>query len=803
MKDPICGMDVKSDSKHKTTHEGADYYFCCEGCLKKFEADPAAALTPASEKESSPASSGLHICPMCPEVKNEGPGICPSCGMALEPDVISAPSMKTEWTCPMHPEIIRDEPGACPVCGMSLESRSVQVKEEDAGELVDMRRRLWVGSILTLPVMVAAMSDLIPGRPLGSLMDSGILSWIQLILASPVVLWCGWPFFVRGWQSLGNRSPNMFTLIALGVGVAYVYSLFAQIAPGLFPVAFRSMTGHVAIYFESSAMIIVLVLMGQVMELNARGKTGAAIRALLGLAPTTAHRLLENGQYEEIPLDSVKKGDLLRIRPGEKLPTDGVVVTGESTIDESMLTGEPIPVVKAGGDSIIGGTINGTGTLTMRVDRIGSETLLARIVQMVSEAQRSRAPVQQLADKVASYFVPGVVGISVLTFILWALWGPEPALAYALVNAVAVLIIACPCALGLATPMSIMVAMGRGAHAGVLFKNAQAIELLQNIDVLVVDKTGTLTEGKPTVVSISPIGGVTESELLILAASVENVSEHPLSAAIVSAAEDRSLEISEVVSFSSTTGLGVTGVVAGMHVAVGSESFMKAQGIDVQPLGAQADSLQRNGQSVMYVSTDGQPTGLIGVTDPVKSTTPEAIRALKKDGLEIVMLTGDHIKSAEAVARQLDIKRVMAGALPDQKAELVKQLQAEGHRVAMAGDGINDAPALAQADVGIAMGTGTDVAIETADVALIKGDLRSIARARLLSRATMRNIRQNLFFAFIYNSLGVPVAAGLLYPLFGILLSPMLAAVAMSFSSVSVIMNALRLRGTRLGSDTI
>lgn len=712
--------------------------------------------------------------------------------MALEP-VSAAPATKIEYTCPMHPEIVRDAPGSCPICGMALEPRTITIDEEENPELVDMTRRFWVSVVLSLPVFLIGMNDVLPGRPLERIASMDALGWIQFVLATPVVLWGGWPFFVRAWQSIVNVSLNMFTLIGLGVAVAYIYSVIAKLFPDVFPDSFKE-HGVVPVYFEAAAVITTLVLLGQVLELKARGRTGAAIRALLALAPKTARRVGADGAEEDVPLDQVRAGDLLRVRPGEKVPTDGIVVEGASSVDESMVTGESIPVEKGAGDAVIGGTVNTTGSFIMRAERVGAETMLARIVQMVAEAQRSRASIQKLADRVAGVFVPAVIVVAIVTFLVWAFFGPEPRLAHGLINAVAVLIIACPCALGLATPMSIMVAMGKGATGGVLFKNAEAIEMLRKIDTLVVDKTGTLTEGKPTLVSITPAADWNEGELLRLAASLERASEHPLAAAIVRGAQERGLELSKVDQFESLTGKGVRGKIDGRDVALGNRTLLNELKVESGDLAEKAESLRNDGQTVMFVAVDNRIAGLLGVADPIKESTPEALRLLHAEGLRVVMVTGDNRTTAEAVAKKVNVDEVIAEVLPEQKVEIVKRLQNEGRVVAMAGDGINDAPALAQSHAGIAMGTGTDVAIASAGVTLVKGDLRGIARARRLSRATMRNIKQNLFWAFIYNLLGVPVAAGVLYPFFGLLLSPMLAAAAMSFSSVSVIGNALRLR---------
>jgi Cu+-exporting ATPase len=718
--------------------------------------------------------------------------------MALERLAPQTAAEKIEYTCPMHPQIVRDKPGNCPICGMALEPRTVSLEEEENPELVDMARRFWVGVALTVPLLLIAMSDFVPGNPLERIVSMPVLGWVQFALATPVVLWGGWPFFVRGWQSIVNRSLNMFTLIGLGVSVAYVFSVIAKLFPEIFPPSFRDTAGGVPVYFEAAAAITTLVLLGQVLELRARSQTGAAIKALLGLAPKTARRLQEDGSEADVPLDQVQVGDRLRVRPGEKVPVDGVVIEGSSAIDESMVTGEPIPVEKHADDRVIGATVNGTGSFVMRAERVGAETLLSQIVQMVADAQRSRAPIQKLADVVSGYFVPAVVALAVITFVVWSIWGPEPRMAHGLVNAVAVLIIACPCALGLATPMSIMVATGKAAQSGVLFKNAEAIEVLRKVDTLVVDKTGTLTEGRPKLVSVVTAEAIDEQTLLQLAASLEKGSEHPLAAAIVAGAQERGIKLSDAAGFDSLTGKGVTGEVDGRRVSLGNRALFDDLKIDPGELAAKSENLRADGQTVMFVAVDGKAAGLIGVADPIKETTPEAIRQLHEEGIRIVMLTGDSRTTAEAVARKLNIDEVVAEVLPHQKVDVVKKFQAEGRFVAMAGDGINDAPALAQAHVGIAMGTGTDVAMKSAGVTLVKGDLRGIVRARVLSRLTMRNIKQNLFFAFVYNSIGVPIAAGSLYPFFGILLSPMIAAAAMSFSSVSVISNALRLRRAQL-----
>jgi Cu+-exporting ATPase len=795
--DPVCGMEIaEEDAVGWHDYQGQRYYFCNPSCLENFRTDPDKYLAPKPSPATGEAGQ-LHTCPMHPEVRQQGPGSCPDCGMALEPAVVAAPATKTQYVCPMHPEVVQDEPGACPLCGMALEPRTITVEEEANPELVAMARRFWVCLVLTAPVLFLAMSDLIPGQPVQQALSRHVMTWIELALASPVVLWGGLPFFQRGWASVVRRSLNMFTLIAVGTGTAYVYSVIAALAPEIFPESFRGPGGEVAVYFEAAAVITTLVLLGQVLELRARSRTSSALRSLLGLAPKTARKVADDHE-KDIPLEQVQPGDRLRVRPGEKVPVDGVVLEGSSSVDESMVTGEPIPVEKKSGDLVTGGTVNGTGSFLIRAERVGSDTLLAQIVKMVSEAQRSRAPIQRLADVVASYFVPAVVTAAMITFIVWSLVGPQPRFAYALVNAVAVLIIACPCALGLATPMSIMVGTGRGALAGVLIKNAEALEVLEKVNTLVVDKTGTLTEGRPRVVAVKVLPGGDESELLRLAASLERASEHPLASAIVTSAQEKNLALADVRDFESLTGEGVRGTVDGRAVALGNAQLFAKLGIDLGGLIAQAEELRGQGRTVVFVAVDGRAAGLVAVADPIKPSTPEAIRMLHKDGMRIVMLTGDNRVTAQAVARELGIDEVEAEVLPQQKGEVIKRLQAQGRVVAMAGDGINDAPALAQAEVGIAMGTGTDVAMESAGITLVKGDLRGIARARHLSRATMRNIRQNLFFAFVYNSVGVPLAAGVLYPFFGLLLSPMIAAAAMTFSSVSVISNALRLRRVAL-----
>ncbi|MCR4283136.1 MAG: heavy metal translocating P-type ATPase [Bauldia sp.] len=758
-RDPVCGMNVDpATAKHHTEYRGRAYYFCSARCRERFEAEPQKYLAPETAKAEEVPEGTIYTCPMHPEIRQVGPGSCPICGMALEPLMATA------------------ETGPNP-------------------ELVDMTRRFWIGLVLTLPVVALETAAHVFNI---HLVGPRVATWIELVLGTPVVLWAGWPFFVRGWRSLVTRNLNMFTLIALGTGVAWAYSVIATLAPGLFPEAMRGMDGSVAVYFEAAAVITVLVLLGQVLELRAREQTSGAIRALLDLSPKTARRIARDGSEEEIPLDRVGVGDRLRVRPGEKIPVDGVVVEGRSALDESMVTGESMPVTKTARDHVIGGTINQSGALVMEAEKIGRDTLLARIVQMVAEAQRSRAPIQRLADRVSGWFVPLVVAIAVLAFFAWSLFGPEPRFTFGLIAAVSVLIIACPCALGLATPMSIMVGVGRGAQAGVLIKNAEALERMEKVDTLVVDKTGTLTEGKPSVTAIRPASGFSEDELLRLAASLEKASEHPLGTAIVAAAVKRGMKLANPTDFDSPTGKGVTGNVEGRKVLIGNAAFLGGEGVDIKALAADADELRRDGATAIFAAIDGKPAGIIAIADPIKETTPQAIASLHAEGIRIVMLTGDNRITAEAVARKLGIDEVEAEVLPDRKSEVVARLRKEGKVVAMAGDGVNDAPALAAADVGIAMGTGTDVAIESAGVALLKGDLTGIARARRLSQATMRNIRQNLFFAFIYNAAGVPIAAGVLYPVFGLLLSPIIAAAAMALSSVSVIGNALRLRTTQL-----
>ncbi len=796
--DPVCGMTIDpADAAGSSEYRGETYYFCNTSCLQRFKSDPEEFLKPRSDAPSVPAAAAtVYTCPMDPEIRQDTPGTCPKCGMALEPDLSTLPATRVEYTCPMHPEIVRDEPGACPICGMALEPRTVTAEEQPNAELIDMSRRFRIGALLGVPVVMLAMGDMIVGPGLGGRVDLGLANWVGLAFGTPVVLWAGWPFFVRGWASIVNRHANMFTLNALGVGAAYLFSVAGTLAPSWFPAGFR-MHGAVEVYFDTAVVVVVLVLLGQVLEQRARGRTSAAIKSLLGLAPKTA-RVIRDGEETDIPIASVAIGDRVRVRPGEKVPVDGVVSEGRSVVDESLVTGEPVPVEKAPGSQVVGGTINSTGGLVVTAERIGSDTLLAQIVRMVGEAQRTRAPIQRLADVVASWFVPAVVLSAVLSFAAWSLWGPEPRLAHALLSAVAVLIIACPCALGLATPMAIMVGTGRGAAAGVLIKNAEALERLERVDTIVVDKTGTLTEGRPRLAKVTAIGSFDEETVLRMASAIEQASEHPLAEAVLSGARERGLSIPQASNFESLTGRGVEGTVEDHAVLVGTLELLEARGVKTAGLAGVADAARAEGQTVVFVSIDGQAAGAIGVADPIKASARDAIAALRREGLRIVMLTGDHAATAGAVAAKLGIDEVVADVRPDHKRDVVARLQSEGRVVAMAGDGINDAPALAEASVGIAMGTGTDIAIESAGITLLRGDLGGIASARRLSRATMKNIRQNLFLAFIYNAVGVPVAAGALYPLTGILISPIWASAAMTFSSVSVIGNALRLRRIKL-----
>jgi Cu+-exporting ATPase len=800
--DPVCGMRVDpSKAAASINHRGVTVYFCGQGCAAKFRASPEKYLQAKPDAASSkqPAKTEPHgefTCPMHPQIKKPGPGSCPKCGMALEPATVTAAAKRTEYTCPMHPQIVRDAPGPCPICGMALEPREVKAEESNP-ELAKMFRRLWICVALAVPMLALMISEFLPNRPMQHMLAARTWTWIEFALATPVVLWCGLPFFVKGWQSLVHRSLNMFTLIALGTGTAYVYSVVATVVPQIFPALHRGAGGQLDVYFEPATVIVALVLLGQVLELRARSQTSGAIRALLGLAPKTAKRLDDKGGEADVPLDQVIVGDRLRVRPGEKIPVDGTVLEGHSSVDESMISGEPIPVEKVREAKVTAGTVNGTGGFVMRAERVGADTLLAQIVKMVSEAQRSRAPIQRLADRVASYFVPAVILSATITFIVWYFAGPQPRFSHALVNAVAVLIVACPCALGLATPMAIMVGTGRGARAGVLIRNAEALETFGKVDTLIIDKTGTLTEGKPRLSAVIPQPGIDENDLLQLAASLERSSEHPLAAAIVKGAEAKKLTLTDVAGFSSETGKGVKGTVAGKRIAVGNAELFHDLSVDAGPLLERADTLRKEGQTVMLVAVDGKAAGIVGVSDPIKESTPDSIHELKAAGLKIIMVTGDNATTAKAVADKLGIE-FYADVLPQKKAEVVKDRQQKGAAVAMAGDGVNDAPALAQADVGIAMGTGTDVAMEAGGITLLKGDLRGILRARHLSKSTMRNIRENLFFAFVYNAVGIPFAAGVLYPAFGLLLNPMIAAAAMSFSSVSVIVNALRLRTTKL-----
>ncbi len=796
-KDPVCGMQLTLPASQQVTHRGVQYHFCSTGCRDKFVKTPAD--TPRHRphrphRPRQPPAGGVYTCPMHPEVSQLGPGECPQCGMALAAAQPQLPLGSNEWTCPMHPEIVRSAPGECPKCGMALEPKDLPAQEDDSAERRDMTRRFWFSAALAVPLLLIVMLDMLPGQPISKLVPGRARLLVELALATPICLWSAWPFYLRAARSVRNMHLNMFTLIGIGVSAAYIYSVVAALMPGIFPASFRDEAGNVGVYFEAAGVIVMLILLGQVLELRARSQTSSAIKSLLGMAAKSARRLGDDGSEEDVPLDQVRSGDRLRVRPGEKVPVDGEVLEGVSSVDESMVTGEPIPSAKQPGDSVIGATINGTGSLLIRADKVGADTLLSRIVAMVAQAQRSRAPIQKLADTVASYFVPAVLVMALLTFIGWALLGPPPPMAHAMINAVAVLIIACPCALGLATPMSIMVATGKAASLGVLFKNAESIELMRQVDTLVVDKTGTLTEGRPALVTVETTAGFAEAELLSLAGALERGSEHPLAEAIVKGAQARGYRLTEAKQFESVTGKGVRGVVAGKAVALGNMAMMVALAVEVETMRSRAEELRAEGQTVMFVVVGDVLAGVLGVADPIKGSTAEAIDELHREGLRIVMLSGDNQTTAAAVAATLNIDEVIGGVLPDEKAAKVKSLQQEGCVVAMAGDGINDAPALAQADVGIAMGTGTDVAMQSATVTLVKGDLRGIVRARRVSRKTMANIRQNLFFAFAYNSLGIPIAAGLLYPFFGLLLSPMIAAAAMSLSSLSVIVNALRLR---------
>jgi Cu+-exporting ATPase len=803
-RDPVCGMEVHPERAAAVAErDGEKFYFCSEHCRQEFVRTEANSDTAdcCGHHEHAPSAAAAarrtkYFCPMCDGVERDTPGTCPKCGMNLERNPAFRETARTNYTCPMHPEIEQNRPGNCPKCGMVLEPKNVvaEAKDENA-ELRDMTRRFWFAAALSAPVFVLAMSHLFPSAP--TWMQGDLSRWTQFVLSTPVVLWAGWPFFQRGWQSLVHRSLNMFTLIAIGVGAAYLYSAVVMLLPEVFPASFAA-HGKIGVYFEAAAVIIVLVLLGQVLELGARSRTGSALRALLDLAPKIAHLVSDAGE-RDVPLEQVQRGDQLRVRPGEKVPVDGVVLDGLTSVDESMITGESMPVQKAKGDRVTGGTLNGTGSILIEAERVGAETFLSQIVDMVAQAQRSRAPIQGLADKVAGWFVPAVIAIAIVTFVIWATFGPEPRVAYGIVNAVAVLIIACPCALGLATPMSIMVGVGRGAQAGILIKKADAIERMEKVDTLVVDKTGTLTEGRPAVTRVLPADGISQDELLTLAASIEAHSEHPLAAAIVSGAQGRGLKSRMVTDFRSVTGSGVSGDVDGRRVLAGKSVFLRSQNVSgLDELERRAATLQAEGQGVIFVAADKRAAGIIAVADPIKESTTGAIERLHRLGLKVIMLTGDNERTARAVADKLGIDEVEAGVEPQHKHDRIGQLRGARRVVAMAGDGINDAPALAAADVGIAMGTGTDVAMESAGITLLKGDLRGIEKALRLSRATMRNIRQNLFFAFLYNSLGIPIAAGLLYPFFGLLLSPMLAGAAMSLSSVSVIANALRLRTVKL-----
>jgi Cu+-exporting ATPase len=797
--DPVCGMTVDpASARASSEYQGRTYYFCCPSCKARFEADPERYLhgKPLTPPAAPPPPGTVYTCPMDPEVRQDHPGACPKCGMALEPEGLP-PAARVEYTCPMHPEVVQDHSGSCPKCGMALEPRTVEAAEGPNPELVDMSRRFWLGLVLGLPVLVLGMADMIPGQPL-HVFDMQLLNWLQLALATPVVLWCGWPFIARAWTSAVHRSPNMFTLIALGVGASFLYSLTGTVAPSIFPATARTLGGAVKTYFDTAAVVTVLVLLGQVLEIRARSKTSGAIKRLLGLAPRMGRRIRADGQEEDVPLAQIQVGDRLRVRPGERVPVDGVVVEGHSSVDESMISGEPIPVEKEAGAKVVGGTVNGTGGLVMKAERVGADTLLAHVVRLVAEAQRSRAPVERLVNQVSRYFVPAVVLAAAVTFVAWSWWGPQPRLAHALVSAVAVLIIACPCALGLATPLAVMVGIGRGAESGILIRNAEALEVLEKADTLVVDKTGTLTEGKARLETVQPAPGIVADELLRVAASLERASEHPLASAIVRGAEARGLDLVNVTDFQSFPGRGVVGRVEGRALVVGTAALLAENGVEMGTLQQRVEALRADGQTVVLVAMDGRLAGLLGVVDPIRASTPEAMYLLHEAGLRIIMLTGDGRTTAEAVARKLGIDEVIAEVLPEQKAAVVQRLQQEGRVVAMAGDGVNDAPALARAQVGIALGTGTDVAMESAGVTLVHGDLRAIARARRLSQATVRGIRQNLFLAFVYNVVTVPVAAGILYPFLGLTVSPIWASVAMSLSSLSVVGNSLRLRHVRL-----
>jgi P-type Cu+ transporter len=826
-KDPVCGMEVEPGSAAaKRDYQGSTYYFCSAGCMQKFNTDPARyTVNPATEQSSHPSGHKEHhcchggsdhhpvavsaqgkvtpakayFCPMCSGVESETPGDCPKCGMRMERNpAYRGSASKKIYTCPMHPEIEQDHPGDCPICGMPLELKVAGTEDEEDGETRSLAAKFWVGAILVAPILILSLGKMVPGFSLDHGIPEVWNKWLQFVLATIVVVWCGGIFFGRAWRSILNRSLNMFTLIGVGVGAAYLYSAIATVFPNAFPDSFKH-HGELDLYFESAAVIVVLVLFGQWLEARARSQTGKAIQLLLGLAAKSAHRVTGNGAEEEIPIDQLQPGDMARVRPGEKVPVDGIMIEGSSSVDESMITGEPMPVQKAAGDSVIGATVNQTGTFLMRAEKVGHETVLAQIVDLVAEAQRSRAPIQKVADQISGYFVPAVIGAALLTAVIWGVWGPQPSMAYAVVNAVAVLIIACPCALGLATPVSIMVGIGRGAKQGILVKNAEAIEMAEELTHLVVDKTGTLTAGKPEVTDVIPVSGFDENQLLAFAASVEAASEHPLARAVVLAADRKDLPRKQASDFVSVTGAGLSARIGGATILVGKRDFLQDRGITIpQALANQADELSRQARSLVWVAIDGEPAGLIGLADPIKETAISAIQRLHEMGMKIVMATGDTVHTAKAVADRLHIDDVHPGLKPEDKQRLVKELQARGAKVAMAGDGINDAPALAVADLGIAMANGTDVAIQSAGITLVKGDLTGVAKALLLSKGVMRNIRQNLFFAFIYNLIGIPIAAGILYPLFGVLLNPMIAGAAMSFSSVSVVSNALRLNRLKL-----